>query len=223
MQYTIHKAKQMPAPTADWNNPAWQGAETLRVTHFPWEDSGHRPDVQARALYDRDALYIHFRVEDQYIRAVAKKFQDSVCTDSCVEFFVSPLPDSEAYFNFEVNCGGTMLLHRCPSATEKASGRATEDVSDADGATIHIAHSMPKIVDPEITEKTAWTLEYKVPFALFTNYFGCPAPRQGDQWRANFYKCADATSHPHWGSWAPVGTERPNFHQPAYFQPITFA
>ena len=72
-----------------------------------------------------------------------------------------------------------MLLHRCPSATEKASGRVTEDVSDADGATIHIAHSMPKIVDPEIAEKTTWTLEYRVPFALFTNYFGCPAPRQG--------------------------------------------
>ena len=77
----------MPAPSADWNAPAWQGAETLRVTHFPWEDSGHRPDVQARALYDRDALYIHFRVEDQYVRAVAKKFQDSVCVDSCVGVF----------------------------------------------------------------------------------------------------------------------------------------
>ena len=138
----------MPAPSANWDAPAWQLAETLRVTHFPWEDSGHRPNVQARALYDNEALYIHFRVEDQYVRAVAEKFQDSVCVDSCVEFFVSPLADSEAYFNFEVNCGGTMLLHRCPSPAEKAAGRATEDVSDADGATIQIAHSMPKIVDP---------------------------------------------------------------------------
>ena len=31
---------------------------------------------------------------------------------SCVEFFVSPIPDSQAYFNFEVNCGGTMLVRR---------------------------------------------------------------------------------------------------------------
>ncbi len=213
----------MPTPSANWDAPAWQLAETLRVTHFPWEDSGHRPNVQARALYDSEALYIHFRVEDQYVRAVAEKFQDSVCLDSCVEFFVSPLADSEAYFNFEVNCGGTMLLHRCPSPAEKNAGRATEDVSDADGATILIAHSMPKIVNPEITEETIWTLEYRVPFALFTAYFGCPTPRRGDQWRANFYKCADATSHPHWGSWAPVETERPNFHQPTYFQPIAFA
>lgn len=223
MQYTIRKAADVPAPSADWSAPVWQTAETLRVTHFPWEDSGHRPDVQARVLYDDQALHVHFRVEDQYVRAVAERFQDSVCLDSCVEFFVSPLPDSEAYFNFEVNCGGTMLLHRCPSASERAVGRTTENVRDDEGATIQIAHSLPKIVEPEIAEKTTWTLEYRVPFALFSSYFDCPVPSQGDQWRANFYKCGDATSHPHWGSWAPVGTERPNFHQPAYFQPILFA
>lgn len=223
MHYTIHKAAQMPAPSADWDAPCWQGAETLRVTHFPWEDSGHRPDVQARVLYDDDALWIHFRVEDQYVRAVAEHFQDSVCLDSCVEFFVSPLPDSDAYFNFEVNCGGTMLLRRCPSGDEREAGRAADSVSDADGATIQIAHSLPKIVEPEIAEQTTWTLEYRVPFALFTAYFDCAPPRSGDTWRANFYKCGDATSHPHWGSWAPVETERPNFHQPAFFQPIRFA
>ncbi len=222
MQYTIRKAADVPAPSADWSAPVWQTAETLRVTHFPWEDSGHRPDVQARVLYDDQALHVHFRVEDQYVRAVAERFQDSVCLDSCVEFFVSPLPDSEAYFNFEVNCGGTMLLHRCPSASERAVGRTTENVRDDEGATIQIAHSLPKIVEPEIAEKTTWTLEYRVPFALFSSYFDCPVPSQGDQWRANFYKCGDATSHPHWGSWAPVGTERPNFHQPTYFQPILF-
>ncbi len=222
MQYTIRKAADVPAPSADWSAPVWQTAETLRVTHFPWEDSGHRPDVQARVLYDDQALHVHFRVEDQYVRAVAERFQDSVCLDSCVEFFVSPLPDSEAYFNFEVNCGGTMLLHRCPSASERAAGRTTENVRDDEGATIQIAHSLPKIVEPEIAEKTTWTLEYRVPFALFSSYFDCPVPSQGDQWRANFYKCGDATSHPHWGSWAPVGTERPNFHQPTYFQPILF-
>ena len=95
-------------------------------------------------LYDERALSIIFRVEDRYVRAVAECFQDSVCTDSCVEFFVAPLPDSQAYFNFEVNCGGTMLLHRCPSAAERAQGRETENVSDADGATIHIATTSPQ-------------------------------------------------------------------------------
>jgi len=218
MQYTITRSDSpLGAPSADWDNPLWARAQTLEITNFPWPDSGHRPRTQARLLYDAGFLAIIFRVEDHYVRAVAERFQDSVCTDSCVEFFVSPLPDSDAYFNFEVNCGGTMLLHRCASRDE------TVWASAEDGATISMATTMPRIVEPEIADPTTWMVEYHIPFGLFATYFDAPAPTSGTQWRANFYKCGDKTSHPHWGSWAPVDTERPNFHQPGCFQPILFA
>ena len=223
MRYTICRTAALSPPDAGWDRPEWQEAETLEITHFPWQDSGHRPRIQARVLYDETVLAIIFRVEDRYVRAVAERFQDSVCSDSCVEFFVAPLPASEAYFNFEVNCGGTMLLHRCSSAAERESGRDTEEVSDADGATIRMAHTLPKIVEPEIAEPTIWSVEYHVPFALFAQYFGAETPTPGTEWRGNFYKCGDRTSHPHWGSWAPVETERPSFHQPAFYQPLVFA
>jgi hypothetical protein len=223
MHYTIHRTDDLDLPDADWERPQWQAAETLEITHFSWEDSGHRPCTQARLLYDEQALSIIFRVEDCYVRAVAERFQDSVCTDSCVEFFVAPRPDSQAYFNFEVNCGGTMLLHRCPSAAERAQGRATENVSDADGATIRIATTLPKIVEPELTTPTTWAVEYRVPFVLFAQYFGAQTPVPGTQWKGNFYKCGDRTSHPHWGSWAPVDTPNPSFHQPDFYQSLVFA
>ena len=106
--------------------------------------------------------------------------------------------------------------------TEINKGKKNKDIDKADERSIQIAHSLPKIVEPELAEKTTWTVEYRVPFALFSKYFSAPTPQPGDQWRANFYKCGDATSHPHWGSWAIVETEQPNFHQPAFFQPITF-
>lgn len=218
MQYTICRSDDaLGTPRADWKHPLWQDAQSLEVTHFAWEDSGHRPRTQIRLTYDADYLAIIFRVEDQYVRAVAERFQDSVCTDSCVEFFVSPLTESDAYFNFEVNCGGTMLLYRCESRND------TMAVSAEDGATISMAATMPRIVEPEITDPTSWTLEYHIPFGLFAAYFSAPAPQPGTQWRANFYKCGDDTSHPHWGSWAPVETERPDFHQPGFFKPILFA
>lgn len=223
MQYTIRPITDLSPPDANWHRSEWQTAETLTITHFPWEDSGHRPSVEARLLYDAQNLAIIFRVEDRYVRAVAEHFQDSVCTDSCVEFFVSPLADSQAYFNFEVNCGGTMLLHRCPSATEREAGRATENVSDAEGATIAMATTLPQIVEPELTEPTIWSVEYHVPFALFDQYFGAETPISGSRWKGNFYKCGDLTSHPHWGSWALVETARPNFHQPDFYQPLVFA
>ena len=223
MEYTIrHSSTALGSPDANWERAEWQSAETLEVTHFSWADSGHRPGVRARVLYDERFLAIIFRVEDRYVRAVAQNFQDSVCSDSCVEFFVAPLPDSDGYFNFEVNCGGTMLLHRCVSETERDAGQRTVGVTEEDGATIAMATSLPRIVEPEIAEPTTWTVEYHVPLGLFTSYFGCERPSSGTAWRANFYKCGDKTSHPHWGSWAPVETENPSFHQPAFFQPILF-
>ena len=224
MQYTITRAAgPLGSPTADWDSPVFQQAETLEVANYPWSDSGHRPATSARFVYDDEFLGISFRVEDRYIRAVAQKFQDSVCSDSCVEFFVSPVPGSQAYFNFEVNCGGTILVMRVPSPEERAAGKENIDVSDADGDTILVAHSMPHIVEPEITEPTVWTLEYHVPLGLFASYFGSDKPASGTTWKANVYKCADRTSHPHWGSWAPVDSTTPSFHQPNSFQSFLFA
>jgi len=222
MQYIIARATSLSPPDASWERPEWAQAETLEVIHYPWEDSGHHPPTSARLLYDDQFLAVIFRVEDHYVRAVARKFQDSVCRDSCVEFFVAPLPGSDAYFNFEVNCGGTMLLHRCPSPQDQEAGRQIVEVSDEDGATIRMAHSLPQIVEPEIPEPTTWTVEYHIPFALFEKYFTASRPVPGTVWKGNFYKCGDETSHPHWGTWAPVEGPRPSFHQPAFFQPIVF-
>lgn len=222
MQYPIARTRRLSPPQADWESPQWAAAQTLQITHFPWKDSGHRPRVMARLLCDEQALGVLFRAEDRYVRAVARKFQDSVCTDSCVEFFVSPVPGSTAYFNFEVNCGGTMLVYRMPSPEERRAGKEQLAVAPEDGAAIPMAHSLPQIVDPEIPDPVTWAIEYHLPFSLFEKYFGSSRPRPGTMWRANFYKCADHTSHPHWGSWAPVDTPQPSFHVPASFQPIVF-
>jgi len=71
--------------------------------------------------------------------------------------------------------------------------------------------------------ETQYCVEYHVPWALFAKYHGVAAPEAGARWRGNFYKCGDDTGRPHWGTWAPVGTNRPNFHRPSDFQVLTFA
>ena len=40
--------------------------------------------------------------------------------------------------------------------------------------------------------------------------------------RANFYNCADETIIPHFVTWNPIGTEKPDYHQPQYFGEIIF-
>jgi len=57
--------------------------------------------------------------------------------------------------------------------------------------------------------------------ALFETFVGPLGAPSGQIWRANFYKCADESSHPHWGSWADIG-ERLDFHQPECFGEIIF-
>jgi len=44
----------------------------------------------------------------------------------------------------------------------------------------------------------------------------------GRRVKANFYKCGDNMKTPHYLSWNPIGTERPNFHTPDYFGTIVF-
>ena len=125
MEYTIRRALEpLGEPTADWERPLWATAETLDIALYRWEDSGHHPPTRARVLYDDEHLAAIFRVEDCFVRAVAKNFGDPVSADSRVEFFLSPFPmtATNAYFNFELNCGGILLLRRCSSTTERDLG-----------------------------------------------------------------------------------------------------
>ena len=123
LDYTIRRSPTpLGQPQADWDSREWAGAETLAVALWPWAPgtarhveahTGHLPKVEARLMWDSDFLALMFRVEDRYVRAVAGhpwNGSDSVCTDSCVEFFVSPVEGSDAYLNCEVNPGGTMLI-----------------------------------------------------------------------------------------------------------------
>jgi hypothetical protein len=79
---------------------------------------------------------------------------------------------------------------------------------------------MPGIVFPEIVGPTEWFLGFFIPFSLLEKYAGQIGDLHGQTWRANFYKCADGSSHPHWASW----TELPekNFHLPEHFGEIVF-
>ena len=142
MEYTIRRAPEsLGEPTADWDHPLWATADTLEIALYRWEDSGHHPPTRTRVLYDDEHLAAIFRVEDRFVRAVAEKFGDPVSADSCVEFFLSPFPmtATNAYFNFELNCGGILLLRRCSSTTERAWGRPNPMLAEEDAGLVRHA------------------------------------------------------------------------------------
>ncbi len=221
MKYTVNKTECPPELSGHWDGKIWAHAETLGINCFHPRGSDHKPGVQARLLYDTDAIYVLFKVSDQYIRSVATQPQDSVCQDSCVEFFFKPKID-KGYLNVEVNCGGTFLCYYIEDHRRSAKGfEKSTPVDVAWLNQIRCYHSLPAVVEPELKAPCEWTLEYALPIPLIEAYTGPLGPLAGQTWQANFYKCGDKTSHPHWGSWAPIGEEL-NFHKPDKFQPIHF-
>jgi hypothetical protein len=209
MRYTVRRVPAAALEAIDFSH-----AEVGRLGHVRPESSDHRPETTFRVLHDGTNLYVRFDVLDRYVRAVQTAYQAPVCTDSCVEFFVRPNA-GKGYFNFEVNAGGTLLLSFVEDPTRTASGlkRATP-VPEEWGRQVIIRSSLPAVVEPEIAGPVAWHVCYQVPFALLEAFVGA-AGRGGAVWRANFYKCGDKTSHPHWLSWSPVSAL--NFHLPECF------
>ncbi len=220
--YRINKLPPGRRPR-DWDDPLWAAAAPLRIDNFHPRSSDHRPVVEAGLLYDDAELHARFHVPDRYVRAAHVGYQAPVCRDSCVELFVRPTT-SGGYFNIEINCGGSLLLYYVEDPRRTPDGgmaRFTEvDAQIAGG--IRILHSMPVRVDPEIEHPTNWQIQASVPFALFEHYTGDLGRRTGTKWTGNLYKCADNTSHPHWGSWSPV-LDVLNFHQPDRFGLLEFA
>jgi len=219
-KYRINHISYSPDLLFDWDSPKWQQAETIELTHFRPEGSGHRPKTSVRLLYDNNGIYGLFRVQDQFVLCRHLGYQSPVYKDSCVEFFVRPRSD-RGYFNFEFNCGGGLLCCYITDPTRTEEGfREFTVLPDDDCRQIIISPSMPGIVFPEIEEQAEWSLGFFIPFSLLEKYAGQIGDLHGQTWLANFYKCADGSSHPHWASW----TELPekNFHLPEHFGEIVF-
>jgi hypothetical protein len=222
MTHTIPHADTAPPLDGDWDSDPWRRVTPLSINQFHARSGEHHPRVQAKLLHSQRVLYVLFRVQDQFVKAACTRYGQMVCKDSCVEIFIEPMPDA-GYFNFEVNCGGTMLLWYVRDTTLTAEGKFkdyTEVPADL-AASVRIYHSMPAHVPQEITEPIEWRVQLAIPAAVLEAFVGPLGDFSGQAWRGNLFKCADATSHPHWASWNPIGDEL-NFHRPACFGTLRF-
>lgn len=213
--YKVYKTDKEIPVNGKWDKPAWEKIKAVEINNFIRDRPEFFPHTQAKMMYDDENLYVIFKVNDRYVRSITTTLNGPVWEDAAVEFFFSPDSSKPAnYFNLEVNCGGTALLEY--SATPRANA-TTEDIKE-----ILMAHSLPKIVDPEITQPVTWTLEYKIPLKILEKYSNITRPKQGVKWRANFYKIVENNSNPHHLTWSPIGDPKPHFHMPKFFGILEF-
>jgi hypothetical protein len=206
--------------TCDWDSDGWRGAEPLSIDNYREEGSSHRPMTEVKVLHDGRTIGMLFRVRDAYVRAATRAFQGPVCRDSCVEFFVRPLPD-KGYFNFEMNCSGVLHTSYIEDWTRVGDQFGKRTMLTAEQAqSIRVVALLPSVIDPERAEPMTWTLALSVPLDVMESFVGSLGTLSGATWAGNFYKCGDETSHPHWASWSPV--KELNFHSPECFGNLHF-
>jgi hypothetical protein len=215
--YYVHRLNTPMTINARWDKPQWLQVEPFEIKCRMGAEPKYKPIVQAKLLYDDDFVYVIFRVDDRYVRAKTTVTNGPVWRDSCVEFFFTPAPDiKHGFFNLETNAGGVRLC-----GFESPDGTNTL-LNANDVNSIQIAHSLPTYIDPEIQSLVIWIIEYKLPLNFISKYSQLARPQPGTTWRANFYKCADQTSNPHWLTWSPVNRPEPAFHVPESFGILQF-
>jgi hypothetical protein len=220
MTYQLARCQGKPPLGTDWNDPAWNPAHVIEINNFRPESSAHRPRTSARFLYVEDGICGVYKVEDQYVRSVRTEYLGEVWKDSCVEYFVQPR-GSGGYFNLEMNAGGSHLIWYIEDPTRTSNGlKKATPVPVELGKTIQIHSTLPKLVDPEIAKPLTWQLSFFLPRTVLEKFVGALGDFKGQQWRGNFFKCAEDLSHPHWASWSAV--DEFNFHLPRCFGTLLF-
>ena len=179
-----------------------------------WKEYSYAPSVSFSIAHDENCLYLRYRVEEKCTMARVMEDNGAVWTDSCVEFFISF--DDTGYYNFEFNCIGTALL-----AFRKEKPLA-EHAESSVLKTILRYSSLPRVnfEEEKASDKNIWSLTVIIPrTAFFKHRFDSLNEVEA---QANFYKCGDDLSMPHFLSWQPISATAPNFHLPEYFGKMKF-
>ena len=182
-----------------------------RIGCLNWPEAfPYRPEAEFDLCHDGGELHLRFRVKEDAVRAVCAADREHAWEDSCVEFFFDPHGDG-TYYNLECTCVGKLYLCR----GEGRHGR--EFLPEAAYAAIRRRCSLGTEPFGLREAPTAWEVELDVPASVFglETFSGLHA-------RGNFYKCGDRLPVPHYLTWAPITTPKPDFHRPEYFDTLIF-
>ena len=136
-----------------------------------------------------------------------------VWEDSCVELFIQ-LKDGDGYYNIEINAIGTIL---CAYGT----GRENRSLMPIQISTTILRDSTIKFNNENQDEAFyQWSLIIRFPHTAFFKHTFIPT--SGTTIKGNIHKCGNKLPHPHFVTWNPIPTEKPDFHRPEFFGTLIF-
>ena len=183
------------------------------VNCINWEKYPYCPEVNVEMIAEKNSLHLCFNVKEKCVRAEVTKTNGPVHTDSCVEFFISPFSDGN-YYNFEFNCIGVAHVEYGPHRENR------KNIPEELVKRIKTKSSLGNKPFSSKEGDFSWNMDVIIPSECFIN-------DKIDSFKnlqaiANFYKCGDNTSDPHFISWKPVKTPSPDFHQYDFLYELKF-
>jgi hypothetical protein len=185
----------------------------IPVEAINWESYRYKPEVKFNIAYSEKEILLKYYVTEGFVKAEKTESNQMVCEDSCVEFFVSPEEDG-IYYNLEFNPIGTCLFGTGTCRADRAPGPV--DVIEG----IRRWGSLGDSPFRERTGECFWNITIAIPKEVFFRHR--IEEFKGKTFRANFYKCGDKLTHPHYLTWNPVKTSNPDYHRPEYFGMLRF-
>jgi hypothetical protein len=173
-----------------------------------WKDNTYAPKVNFTVAYTADSILLKYNVLENELIAYYREINDPVYEDSCVEFFIKFDGDMN-YYNLEFNCMGTALM---------GYGSGKHERITIPNAAVSKIKSRSHI--QTISGDIYWQLSLIIPFKVFV--YHSFTSLKNKVCSANFYKCGDKMSYPHFLSWNNIDHPFPNFHLPEFMGKINF-
>lgn len=196
------------------DNSVPERAVRVKIDNNNWaKDFPYKPFMEAFLWHDGKNLHIKYVVDEEDVAAKASGDNGEVWKDSCAEFFITF--DDKGYYNIESNCIGKILMSHRTGRKENVEYASPEVLASIERTASCGSH-------PFDTRKAdgKWELKLTIPTAAF--FKNNLAELNGVNARCNIYKCGDDLPKPHFLSWQPIHTPKPDFHRPEFFGEIEF-
>lgn len=172
------------------------------IDRVNWPEFPYKPLTTFSIAHTDKSLYIDFFVRCNYLRAMNYETNTPVHEDSSVAMAFQAPSRENSFVYLEFNCIGTK------AGQYIEAGESTRQIDPSVLDKIVVSPSCGFKPFRELEGLFSWNILAEIPLSLF-GLESVDFPVKGI--RCNFYKCASGTQQPHFLSWQPVDTQKPDF------------
>lgn len=197
------------------DDAAWKAAKVIDTFPSFWSNTKSGDGTKAYLVWDDQYLYFAGTMTDAEMRSHGAKRNDMLWLGDVFELFLKPSADSPRYYEFQANPKSVILELAIPKrgfdfnelAAKPPMG--TEAVAVVDGT-----------LDRPGDRDTGWSVEGRIPWALFEPTGGKPEPGASWSFAICRYDYGPDGTEPVLMSSAPL--RRPSFHRYEDYGRLTF-